>query len=291
MLKPAYLALALGAVTASTVLASVAQAQEVEIENAVARVVVIPEDRSDIQVTVDQGAAGLPAIQVSRRGQNVRIDGGLRRRIGSCHGTGAVMDPTRMPPGVRVVVRDHGDVEMAQAPLIVIRTPMDVRVDSSGAVWGAIGRSASASVGVGGCGDWAVANTSGDLSIAIGGSGSVRTGTAGALEAAIGGSGSIATAAIDGSAELTIGGSGDITVASVNGTGQIAVGGSGSVRVDGGRVTSLDVAVAGSGDVRVNAVAETLSATIAGSGDVSVARVTGPVSRSILGSGDLNIGS
>jgi len=263
--------IALAAFMATGLLAPAAQAQEVEIENAVARVVVIPEDRADIQVTVDQGSAGLPPIEVRRRGDDVRIDGGLRRRIQNCRSEAFVADPTQMPPGVRVTVREHGIVEMAQAPLIVIRTPMNARVDASGAVWGAIGRSSSAELGAGGCGDWSVANTEGDLSIAIGGSGEVRAGTARGLDVAIGGSG-------------------DVSVASIDGPADIAVGGSGAVRVRGGRASALDVAIAGSGDVVFDGEVGDLSAAIAGSGDVRVQRVTGSIDRTILGSGDVRIG-
>ena len=279
----------LGALAASAAFASSAQAGEVEIRNAVARVVVIPEDRSDIQVTVDQGSSGLPAIEVRRRGDDVFIEGGLRRRIRDCRSDAFVADPTQMPSGVTVDVRDHGRVEMAQAPLIVIRTPLDVNVDAEGAVWGAVGRADSVELGAGGCGDWSVGNVRGTLSVAIGGSGDVRTGTAQALEAAIGGSGDVRTGAVT-SAELAIGGSGDITVASVDGSTDIAIGGSGEVTINGGRAPAMDIAIGGSGTVIFNGEAGDVDATIAGAGDIRIARVTGRVERTILGSGDIRIG-
>ena len=259
------------ALAATTLLASAVQAQEVEIENTVARVVVIPEDRADIQVTVDQGSAGLPPIQVRQRGNDVRIDGGLNRRIQNCRSGDFVTDPTQMPRGVRVTVRNHGTVELAEAPLIVIRTPMDVKIDADGAVWGAIGRSDSAELGAGGCGDWSVANTRGDLSIAVGGSGDVRAGVARGLDVAIGGSG-------------------DVSVASIDGPASIAIGGSGAVRVRGGRAPDFDVAIGGSGEVDFDGEVGDLSAAIAGSGDIRVQRVTGTVDRTVLGSGDIRIG-
>ena len=62
-------------------LAGAANAAEVEIEHAVARVIVIPEDRADIGLEISQGSSGLPALEVRRRGDNVEIRGGLRRRI------------------------------------------------------------------------------------------------------------------------------------------------------------------------------------------------------------------
>lgn len=280
---------AVGALLASAAMASAAQAGEVEIRNAVARVVVIPEDRTDVQVTVDQGASGLPAIEVRRRGDNVIIEGGLRRRIQNCRSDDFVADPTQMPSGVSVDVRNHGRVEMAQAPLIVIRTPMNVDIDADGAVWGAIGRANSVELGAGGCGDWSVANVENGLSVAIGGSGDVRTGSAQALEAAVGGSGDVRTGPVS-SADLAIGGSGDITVASIDGSADIAIGGSGEVRINGGRAPALDIAIGGSGTVIFAGEAGDVDATIAGSGDIRISRVTGRVERVVLGSGDIRIG-
>lgn len=283
------LAAAFGALMTSAALASTAQAGEVEIRNAVARVVVIPEDRSDIQVSVTQGSSGLPAIEVSRRGDDVIIDGGLRWRIQNCRGGDYVPDPTQMPSGVRVDVRNHGSVEMADAPLIVIRTPMDVDVDAGGAVWGAIGRARSVELGSGGCGDWTIGNVSDALSVAVGGSGDIRTGTAQALEVAVGGSGDVRTGAVT-RADLSVGGSGDITVASVSGPVDVAIGGSGEVTISGGRAPSMDIAIGGSGTVIFNGEAGDVDAAIAGSGDIRITRVTGRVERTVVGSGDILIG-
>ena len=283
------LAAAVGAFAASAALASTAQAGEVEIRNTVARVVVIAEDRTDIQVSVDQGSSGLPAIEIRRRGDDVFIEGGLRRRIQDCRSNVFVGDPTQMPSGVSVEVRDHGRVEMAQAPLIVIRTPMNVDIDAEGAVWGAIGRADNVELGAGGCGDWSVGNVQNSLSVAVGGSGDVRTGTAQALEVAVGGSGDVRTGAVT-SAELAVGGSGDITVASVNGATDIAIGGSGEVTINGGRAPAMDIGIGGSGTVIFNGEAGDVDVAIAGSGDVRIARVTGRVERAIVGSGDIRIG-
>jgi hypothetical protein len=65
--------------------AGAAGAQELEIENAAARVVVIPEARSDVQVSVTPGRVGLPQLQIQRTRAGVEIDGGLRRRIEGCN--------------------------------------------------------------------------------------------------------------------------------------------------------------------------------------------------------------
>lgn len=269
---------------------------EVEIDNAVARVAVVVEDRTDIAVEVEQGSSGLPALRVTRNGADVRIDGGLRRR-GVFSGGGTIRDcrpgPDRGQPGAgaSVEVRDVGRVNLSDAPLIVIRTPRAVNVDASGAVFGSIGRgAASVHLANGGCGTWHVANTQGPVSLSVGGSGDMRAGTSTALEASIAGSGSVSAGAT-GSLEVSVAGSGDAVVARADGATDISIAGSGDVAVRTGAAPRLSISIAGSGDVTFGGVAGDVDVSIAGSGDVSVARATGSVSRSIVGSGDVRIGS
>lgn len=289
----------------------------VEIRNAVARVSVIVEDRADIAVEVQRGRSQLPTIQVSRHGDEVRIDGGLggrrggglfngnNNRIRECHsGRG----DGRPGEGAWVQVRDIGRVNLEDAPQIIIRTPRRVDIDANGAVFGAIGRGArSVELGNGGCGRWDVANVDGPVSLSLGGSGDIRAGNAGSLEIAIGGSGSVAAGtsnaldiSIGGSGsvragatrrlEVAIGGSGDVAVARLDGDLDVAIGGSGDVDVRGGTAPNVDVAVAGSGDVSFRGVAGNVDVTVMGSGDVNIARATGSVSRQVAGGGDVHIG-
>ncbi|MEN5146694.1 GIN domain-containing protein [Brevundimonas diminuta] len=297
-MKPAAIVAVIGsAFAASAVLAAPALAADVTIRNAVARVIVIPEDRTDIGVEITQGAAGLPDLRVERRGSDVSIEGGLGRGrgmsfngglIGSCHNSRA---EARQPgEGSSVEVRGKGRIRMEDAPMIVLRTPRDVEVSGGGALFGSIGRGArSVELGNGGCGSWTVANVDGDMDLSVGGSGSIRAGTSRKLEAAVGGSGSIFAGAT-GVLDASVGGSGSIDVARVDGETDIAIGGSGDVRVRGGRAPSLKVSIGGSGDVVFNGTAGDVSTAIAGSGDVQVAEATGRVSRSIVGSGNLRIG-
>lgn len=297
-MKPAAIAAALGsALAVSAVLAAPAFAAEVTIRNAVARVIVIPEDRADVGVEITQGSADLPELRLERRGGQVRIDGGLGRGrgmsfnggpIGSCNsGPGDARQPGE---GATVEVRGKGRIRMEDAPLIVLRTPRDVDVNGGGAVFGAVGRGArSVDLGSGGCGSWTVANVDGDVELSVGGSGSIRAGTSRNLEAAVGGSGSVFAGAT-GTLDASVGGSGSVDVARVDGETAIAIGGSGGVRVRGGHAPVLRVSIGGSGDVRFEGEAGDVSASIAGSGDVRVAEATGRVSRSIVGSGDLRIG-
>lgn len=298
-MKPVITAAVIAA-AAAAVMAAPAMAREgpeVEIRHAVARVAVIVEDRSDVAVEVEQGASGLPAIQVTRVGNEVRIDGGLRRRgflnrrssIGECR---SGPDNAQRPgDGASVEVRDHGRINLSDAPLIVIRTPRQVDVSASGAVFGSVGRGAtSVDLGSSGCGYWNVANTEGPVSLSIGGSGDIRAGSSTSLDISIGGSGSV-TAGATRDLEIAIGGSGDVAVARVDGPLDVAIGGSGDVIVRDGTSPDVSISIAGSGDVNFGGVAVDVDVSIAGGGDVTIARATGAVSRSIVGGGDIRIGS
>ena len=158
--------------------AAPASAAEVEIRNAVARVVVIVEDRQDIGVEVTQGQTRLPAIQVRREGGDVKIDGGLRRNgmwgsndgIRSCNSGRS--DAAQPGQGATVEVRDLGRIRLEDAPLIVVRTPRVVDVSASGAVFGSVGRGArSVELDNGGCGNWNVANVTAIWNWALAGRG------------------------------------------------------------------------------------------------------------------------
>ena len=286
-------------VIAAAAMAAPAFAREpdVEIRHAVARVAVVVEDRTDIAVEIEQGTSGLPAPRVTRDGANVRIDGGLGRRgfmnrgdgIRNCNtGSG---NPATPGDGATVEVRNVGRVSIADAPLIVIRTPRAVNVNASGAVFGSVGRGAtSIDLGNGGCGYWNVANADGPVSLSIGGSGDMRAGTSTALDISIGGSGSV-TAGATGELEVAIGGSGDVVVARVDGRTEVSIGGSGDVDIRAGTAPDLSISIAGSGDVNFGGVAGDVDVSLVGGGDVTVARATGSVSRSIMGGGDVRIGS
>ncbi|RZI98053.1 MAG: hypothetical protein EON90_14900 [Brevundimonas sp.] len=270
---------------------------EVEIRHAVARVAVVVEDRSDIAVEIQQGTSGLPSLRVTRDGDDVRIDGGLGTRgfmnrgdgIRNCSSRSS--NPDQPGEGVTVEVRNVGRVNVSDAPLIVIRTPRNVNVGASGAVYGSVGRGAtSVDLGNGGCGSWNVANTEGPVSLSIGGSGDMRAGTSTALDISIGGSGSI-TAGSTRDLDVSIGGSGDVVVARVDGPADVSIAGSGDVDIRDGNSPDLSISIAGSGDVNFGGVAGDVDISMVGGGDVTVARATGAVSRSIMGGGDIHIGN
>jgi hypothetical protein len=298
-MKPVITSAVIAAV-AATVMAAPAFAKDgpqVEIRHAVARVAVIVEDRADIAVEVEQGTSGLPAIQVTREGNEVRVDGGLRRR-GFLNRRDSIQDcrsgpdnAARPGDGASVEVRDHGRINISDAPLIVIRTPRQVNISASGAVFGSVGRGASSvDLGASGCGYWNVANTEGPVSLSIAGSGDMRAGTSASLDISIAGSGS-ASGGVTRDLDVSIAGSGDVAVARIEGPMDVSIAGSGDVVVRDGTSPEVSISIMGSGDVTFGGVAGDVDVSMAGGGDVNITRATGAVSRSIAGSGDIRIGS
>jgi len=296
---------ALSAALALVAFAGAAQAKgpEVEIKDAVARVVIIPEDRTDIDVQVVNGSrADLPRITIEHlAGGKVKLDGGLsssggllgRSRIRGCDTHGPAPAPGGNPldslGNTTVNVRDMGQVNMRETPIITIRMPRDVNVKASGAVFGWIGRASSVDLGNAGCGDWTVGQTTGSVEVSQAGSGDSTVATSGKLSVSIAGSGDV-NAGATGQLDASIAGSGDVTVAAVRGPVEASIAGSGDVTVNGGNATSVQANIAGSGDVNVNAPAGRVEANIMGSGDVNVKSATGPVSKSVMGSGTVNVG-
>lgn len=261
--------------------ASAANAASVEVKDAVARVTVIPENRTDVKVEFIATNPKLP-MQLRSLGGRTIVDGRLDRRIRACHGIGE---------RASVHVRGVGEVGWNEMPQIVIRTPRDVDVDAGGAVWGTVGRSASLNLGNAGCGDWTVGNVEGRMRLSQAGSGDTRAGSAANAKIRVAGSGDTSIADVRGPVQIDIAGSGDVTVASVSGPLEVHVAGSGDVRVAGGRASDFDVTVAGSGDVHFGGVADNLKARIMGSGDVRAHQVTGHISKTIMGSGGVSVGN
>lgn len=274
--------LAMGIIAAAAIGAgSATAAPAVEVRQAVARVTVLPEARSDVIVEVIRANRRLP-LRISRDGDRVIVDGGLGMRLRGC-GT------VRGRP--RAMVWGIGQVDLADMPQIVVHTPTDVHVSASGAVFGTVGRAANVELNNSGCGDWTVADVAGALRVGMAGSGDARTGAAGSADLRVSGSGDISLRRVENGLNAATSGSGDIQVGLVNGPLRARIAGSGNLRARGGLVTDMNVSVAGSGDVSFDGVARTLSAKVAGSGDVTVSRVTGAVSKLVAGSGDVRVGT
>jgi len=272
-----YLILATAALALS---AGVARAASVEVKDAVARVTVIPENRSDIKVEFLTSNPALP-LEIRTFGGRTIVDGRLGRRIRDCHGSGE---------NISVRVREVGEVAWKDMPQVVIRTPRDVDLDAGGAVWGTVGRSASLKLGNAGCGDWTLANVEGAMKISQAGSGDTRAGSSGEARVRVAGSGDTVVGDVKGGLFVDIAGSGDVGVNSISGPLDVRIAGSGDVKIAGGKATTMDVMVAGSGNVNFRGVAETLRARVAGSGDIRAKQVTGEIHKTIMGSGGVTIG-
>jgi len=268
------------ATAAAALAAGCASAASVEVKDAVARVTVIPENRSDIKIEVIRANSQLPLEVRTFAGRTI-LDGRLGRRIRDCHGSGE---------NVSVRVRGVGEIGWRDMPQVVIHTPRDVDLDAGGAVWGSVGRSASVKLGNAGCGDWTVANVEQEMRISQAGSGSTRAGSSGHAKVRVAGSGDTVVGDVRGGLEVDIAGSGDVAASSIAGPLGVHVAGSGDVRVAGGRATTMDVSVAGSGNVDFRGTADSLKARIAGSGDVRAREVKGQVSKTVMGSGGVTIG-
>jgi hypothetical protein len=283
-METSYMRIALmfaAAAAATLAAAGAASAASVEVKDAVARLTVIPENRSDIKVEIVSANPRLPLEIRTFAGRTI-VDGNLGRRVRGCHGRGE---------NVMVRVRDVGEVSWRDMPQVVIHTPRDVDLDAGGAVWGSVGRSASVKLGNAGCGDWTIGNVEGNMRISQAGSGDTHTGSASSAKVRVAGSGDTAVGDIHGGLTVDIAGSGDVTVASVAGPLEVHVAGSGDVKVSQGHATTMAVTVAGSGDVSFGGVAESLKARIAGSGDVHARQVNGTVSKTVMGSGGVTIGN
>jgi hypothetical protein len=274
------LSLILIAAAGVSTLAGAAQAASVEVKDAVARVTVVPENRPDVRVEFLTSNPRLP-LEVRSFGGKTIVDGGLGRRIHNCHGS---------RDNVVIEVRGIGDIAYRDMPQVVIHTPRDVKVESGGAVFGSVGRSASLDMANAGCGDWTVANVEGLMRVSQAGSGDARTGGAGQAKIRTAGSGDVSTADIRGPLEVEIAGSGDVTVASVAGPVDVRVAGAGDVKIGGGHANTMTVAIAGSGDVDFGGVADALKARIMGSGDIHARQVRGPISKMVMGSGSVSTG-
>ena len=274
------ISLLLAASAAAALAACAANAASVEVKDAVARVTVIPETRTDVKIDVIQANSHLPLEVRTFAGRTI-VDGRLGRRIRGCRGSGE---------NVTVHVRGVGDVPWREMPQVVIHTPREVDLDAGGAVWGSVGRSASLKLGNAGCGDWTVGNVEKGMRISQAGSGSTRAGSAAEAKIRVAGSGDTSVGDIHGGLDVDIAGSGDVTAISVAGPFGVHVAGSGDVKVASGHATTMDVAVAGSGNVDFRGTADSLKARIAGSGDVRAREVKGPVSKTVMGSGGVTIG-
>ncbi|HLI67434.1 MAG TPA: DUF2807 domain-containing protein [Caulobacteraceae bacterium] len=263
--------------------AGAAVAQTVEFRNVAARVTIIPEPRSDVQVIVLKTNPRLPLHVDRSLGGRVVVSGGdwwswLFGPKPSCRGDASVYVPS------------VGDVASEDLPQIAVRVPMDADVDAGGVIYGSVGRSHSLHLRAAGCGAWTVANVEDRLDVVLAGADRLHTGAARAMALHIAGASEATTTAVANGFTVEIAGVGDVHVGQASGPVGVHMAGGGDVRIDGGDASALDVHIAGSGSVAYGGTAGSLDAHIAGSGDIRAAKVTGAVNRFIAGSGTVIVG-
>lgn len=273
-MKTLHLVMSVGALAVLAPMAASA-ATQVELKDVAARVVVTPQDRQDVELTVAYGSAQVPKIMLHTEGDKLVADGKLKRA--GCGSDGSA----RLPGGKAVAA--------AELPVIYLKVPMKAEVAAGGATFGQVGPSASLDLSQGGCGKWTVADVAGEAKINIGGSGDILAGKTGVVEVNIGGSGHFKATSAAG-LEANIGGNGNIVLDRIDGNAEINIGGSGNVEMTAGKSPSLDVNVAGSGNVRHGGEVGDVKVNIVGSGDVRIKTVTGRVDKSIMGSGHIVVG-
>ena len=262
-------------------------ATAVTVQNAAAVLTVIPEERSDVDVTVT-GGARLPAPSAHMAGNRLVIDGGLAHRIQGCGGWFQVeIDGRGAPAPVRVA--GVGTVPVAQLQHITVRVPRTLDLEVGGGVHSNVGESAGGRIALNGCGRSDIAAVGGALEATLNGSGTANIADiSGALHGTLNGSGDLNVGHVANDASLRLLGSGDVSAEAVAGVASVELMGSGDVRVHSAADARL--VLRGSGDVDVGAVRGTLSADLDGSGDIDVRSVEGPrVALHLAGSGDINV--
>ena len=267
-----------------------AQAASLIIHNAVVKVTVIPEDRSDIVVKIIKPNARLPlTVQQAINGDMI-VDGSGRYGVWAFLLGGRTVNCRRGAAAPVIHVWGVGDIRGEDMPQILVKTPMDARISSGGAAVGSVGRAQSLDLQIAGCDDWTLANVAEHLLIEDSGIARVRAGSSGSLALHVAGFGAVKTADVADGLVLHIAGVGRFESSSVSGPVEMHIAGHGDVKIGGGHATSMDIHIAGSGVVDDRGQADRLKAEIAGTGTVNLAKVAGPVTRSILGVGSVNIG-
>jgi hypothetical protein len=276
--------LALGLVCAAAALATAGAAAaagpSVEIRDAVARVTIVPEDRTDVKVEMLTTNPSLP-LEVRTSGSMTLISGDLAHRINDCHRNGD--HPS-------VWVRGVGEVTYEKMPQIVIHTPRAVTVSTGGAVFGTVGRSASLDLDNSGCSGWTVADVTGDATLRESGAGSVHMGSAARLALQLSGAGSVHATRISQGLDATLSGAGGINIEELDGPVMAHVSGVGHIKAVAGHATTVRASVSGVGGVELGGDAQSLDAEISGFGGIRVKAVSGQVSKSVSGGGHVSIG-
>lgn len=253
---------------------------EVRLRDLAAIVIVHPENRTDIAVSViNPGPLRMPEVRAG--GRRVTIDGKLRRQISSCRGNGERFEANIARVG-RLMAR--------QLPTVMIHTPQNVVVSGGGAVRLHVERAEDVFVHLEGCGESDIESVENEADITVSGHMDVRVYEAGEATVRVAGEGDVVLGLVREGLTASLAGEGDLIAARVDGPTNIAIQGEGDVTIRDGRATVLSAVIAGDGDFTHGGSAERLDVVIIGSGDVRVRRVDGEITRRVFGSGDVVVG-
>lgn len=278
--------LALGAATGATAqMRLLSDGPQVEFKDMVARVVVTPEDRSDVDIRVRYGKAKMPTLMVSKRGQTTVLNGHLSKSRGMNFNLRINLDEDENTMRGKVFISGVGQVDINELPLVFVRVPQNAVVKDSSYVFGQVGPSKSLDFILNGSGSWKIAPVAGPLNIIDAGSGNIRVTQAGDAIVDNLGSGTIAIDSVR-SLKLTVSGSGNV---SAQNAADVDVKNHGSGDVSLGRVRSLKAGLNGSGDLSVQSVSGNFTLVNNGASDVNIGRLVGAVSLDMSGSGDVHI--
>ena len=258
---------------------------QIELRDLAARVVVTPEDRSDVDIRVRYGKAKVPTLMVSHRGDVTVLNGHLssQPRIGNF--TLAINFDNVTADGGEVYISGIGKVQVEDLPLVFIRVPNNAVVKDSAYTLGHVNPSKSLDIIMNGSGDWSIDPVSGPLNIINSGSGAIHVASAGDGIVDNMGAGDIRIESMR-NLKLSMTGSGNFSAGRAMNTD---VQNQGSGDVDLRNVNAITAKLNGSGDLILGNVTSGLTLINNGSSDVSADRLVGPVSLNLAGSGDVNI--
>ncbi len=261
---------------------------QIELRDMIARVVVTPEDRSDIDIRVRYGAAKVPTLMVSQRGNVTVLNGHMStppRGGGFALHINVNDDSDVSSSNGTVYISGLGKVNISDLPLVYVRVPANAVVKDSAYIFGRVGPSRSLDFTLNGSGEWMFEPVSGPLNIISNGSGTLTATSAGDSIVDIMGSGDVKLGqtrnlkiALAGSGNLTAGNAGDVQLQN-----------QGSSDVTLGNVGSLRASLNGSGDLSLNGVNGGFNIVNNGASDIHAVRVNGPVMLDLSGSGDVQI--
>jgi hypothetical protein len=257
-------------------------APTVRLDHVIGKVIVIPEARATITAEVrNSGKGGLAKPTLTVNGDELTVNGGLSRGdLSSC-------SVKRRGGGVNLGFFHH--IAEEDLPVITLRVPMDVILESNGAIDGEVGATHSLNMIDRACGDWRIGAVADKLEYELEGKGDVFVASANSANLRLQGLGDFhlgSTNALD----VGLQGLGDVTVDQVNGPVHASLQGMGDLRIKGGHATEFTASLQGMGDIRFDGVADTVNASAQGMGDIHVAKATGEVHQSRSGFAEIHVG-